>query len=128
MSTIKVNSIEPANAGSEDYFLARAWANVNCQGTAAIRNSGNVSSMVDQGVGDFTLNFSSTAATPYWCLTAQGNGWGPSDPGDEYPVLRSEPNTTWQTPYFSTANCRVETGKGGGTNVDMGYVGVDVVF
>lgn len=58
MSTLKVNSIEPANAGSEDYFLARAWVNFNGQGTVAIRASGNVSSITDYGTGHYGMNFS----------------------------------------------------------------------
>ena len=57
MSTIKVNSIEPANAGSEDYFLARAWVNFNGSGTVSVRDSGNVTSITDNGTGDWTLNF-----------------------------------------------------------------------
>ena len=57
MSTIKVNSIEPANAGSEDYFLARAWVNFNGTGTVAIRADGGVSSITDSGTGDYTVNF-----------------------------------------------------------------------
>lgn len=60
MSTIKVNSIEPANAGSEDYFLARAWVNFNGSGTVAIRDSGNMSSITDNGTGNYTANFSTT--------------------------------------------------------------------
>lgn len=60
MSTLKVNSIEPANAGSEDYFLARAWANFNGIGTVAIRADGNVSSLVDLATGRYSLNLSNT--------------------------------------------------------------------
>lgn len=62
MSTLKVNSIEPANAGSEDYFLARAWVNFNGSGTVAIRADGNVSSITDNGTGDYTVNFSTASA------------------------------------------------------------------
>jgi hypothetical protein len=83
---------------------------------------------VDNGQGDFTLSFSVAASTPHWCLTATGNAWGPSDPGNEYPVLRSSSGNNWSDPYFSTANCRVEVGAGGGTNADLAYVGVNVVF
>lgn len=60
MSTLKVNSIEPANAGSEDFFLSRAWVNFNGEGAVAIRASGNVSSITDGGSGNYYMNFSST--------------------------------------------------------------------
>lgn len=60
MSTIKVNSIEPANAGSEDYVLPRAWVNFNGTGTVAIRDSVNISSLTDNAVGDWTVTLSIT--------------------------------------------------------------------
>ena len=64
MSTIKVNSIEPANAGSEDYFLARAWVSLDGTGTVSIRDSGNVSSITDNATGDYTANFSTALSGP----------------------------------------------------------------
>lgn len=36
---------------------ARAWVNFNGTGTVAIRASYNVSSITDNGVGDYTVNF-----------------------------------------------------------------------
>ena len=38
-------------------FGVRAWVNFNGTGTVAIRDSGNVSSITDNGVGDYTVNF-----------------------------------------------------------------------
>lgn len=69
MSTIKVNSIEPANAGSEDYFLARAWVNFNGTGTVAIRNDGNVTSITDNGTGNYTVNFTSAVSSADYSAT-----------------------------------------------------------
>lgn len=63
MSTLKVNSIEPANAGSEDYFLARAWVNFDGTGTISIRSDGNVSSLTDNTTGNYTVTFSSSLST-----------------------------------------------------------------
>lgn len=42
--------------------LCRAWVNWNGTGTVAIRASFNVSSITDNGTGDYTVNF--TAALP----------------------------------------------------------------
>lgn len=39
-------------------FACRAWVNFNGGGTVAIRASGNVSSITDNGTGDYTVNFS----------------------------------------------------------------------
>jgi hypothetical protein len=43
-------------------YGCRAWVNFNGTGTVAIRASGNVSSITDNGVGDYTVNF--TTALP----------------------------------------------------------------
>ena len=43
-------------------FGCRAWVNFNGVGTVAIRASGNVSSITDNGTGDYTVNF--TTAMP----------------------------------------------------------------
>lgn len=39
-------------------YGCRAWVNFNGTGTVAIRASGNVSSITDNGTGDYTVNFS----------------------------------------------------------------------
>ena len=49
-------------SGAAPSYSARAWVNFNGTGTVAIRNSGNVSSITDHGVGDYTVNF--TTAMP----------------------------------------------------------------
>jgi hypothetical protein len=38
-------------------YACRAWVNFNGTGTVAIRASGNVSSITDNGTGDYTVNF-----------------------------------------------------------------------
>ena len=42
--------------GSENY-KCRAWVNFNGTGTVAIRESGNVSSITDNGTGNYRVNF-----------------------------------------------------------------------
>lgn len=48
--------------GAAPIYAARAWVNFNGTGTVAIRASGNVTSITDNGVGDYTVNF--TTAMP----------------------------------------------------------------
>ena len=74
MSTIKVNSIEPANAGSEDYFLSRAWVNFNGTGTVAIRDSGNVSSITDSGTASYGVNFTAAMTDTNFSVLGLANG------------------------------------------------------
>jgi hypothetical protein len=53
-------------------YGCRAWVNFNGTGTVAIRASGNVSSITDNGVGDYTVNF--TTAMPDANYSAVGTG------------------------------------------------------
>lgn len=48
--------------GTAPVYACRAWVNFNGTGTVAIRGSGNVSSITDNGTGDYTVNF--TTALP----------------------------------------------------------------
>jgi hypothetical protein len=49
-------------SGSAPSYAARAWVNFNGTGTVAIRASGNVSSISDNGTGQYTVNL--TTAMP----------------------------------------------------------------
>ena len=44
-------------SGDAPVYACRAWVNFNGTGTVAIRASGNVSSITDNGVGNYTVNF-----------------------------------------------------------------------
>ena len=61
MSTIRVDNFGPS-AGGTTYSargIAKAWVNFNGTGTIAARDSENVSSLTDNGAGNYTVNFSS---------------------------------------------------------------------
>lgn len=60
MSTLRVNAIQ--NTSGVEQYLAKAWVNFNGTGTVAIRAAGNVSSITDNGVGDYTVNFTNALA------------------------------------------------------------------
>jgi hypothetical protein len=47
----------PKLGANEQSGLCKAWVNFNGTGTVAIRASYNVSSITDNGVGDYTVNF-----------------------------------------------------------------------
>jgi len=44
-------------SGTAPLYMCRAWVNFNGSGTVAIRASGNVSSITDNGTGNYTVNF-----------------------------------------------------------------------
>ena len=58
LTTPNINSAQFATVdGTAPLYAARAWVNFNGTGTVAIRGSGNVSSITDNGTGDYTVNF-----------------------------------------------------------------------
>ena len=67
MSTLKVNTIQNTSAAHSSTpeqiskGRAKAWVNFNGQGTVAIRDSFNVSSITDINTGRYTINFTSGA-------------------------------------------------------------------
>jgi hypothetical protein len=54
-------------SGSAPSYSARAWVNFNGTGTVAIRASGNVSSITDNGTGQYTVNFTTALADANYC-------------------------------------------------------------
>jgi len=47
--------------------IAKAWVNFNGTGTVAIRDSFNVSSITDNGTGDYTINFTTAMSSVNYC-------------------------------------------------------------
>ena len=81
-STIRVDNFGPS-AGGTTYSargIAKAWVNFNGTGTIAARDSENVSSLTDNGTGDYTVNFNNnfsdanysmqTAGIVYWTVAS----------------------------------------------------------
>ena len=66
MSTLTVSNISNGSVSTSSTNViqgsAKAWVNFNGTGTVAIRASYNVSSITDNGTGDYTVNF--TTAMP----------------------------------------------------------------
>jgi hypothetical protein len=56
-------------------YGCRAWVNFNGTGTVAIRASGNVSSITDHAVGQYTINFTTALVdASYALVVGGGNG------------------------------------------------------
>jgi len=50
-------------------YGCRAWVNFNGTGAVAIRASGNVSSITDNGTGDYTVNFTTAMPDADYCVS-----------------------------------------------------------
>jgi len=76
-------------------YGCRAWVNFNGTGTVAIRASGNVSSITDNGTGDYTVNFTTALADANFAFTVGYRGVANNDT-DYVPALHtgSSPSTT----------------------------------
>jgi hypothetical protein len=59
---ITTAELASGQTGSAPTYAARAWVNFNGTGTVAINGSGNVTSISDNAVGNFTVNM--TTALP----------------------------------------------------------------
>ena len=59
-------------SGSAPIYACRAWVNFNGTNTVAIRASGNVSSITDDGVGLYTVNLTTPMPDAGYCV-ATGN-------------------------------------------------------
>lgn len=81
-------------------YGCRAWVNFNGTGTIAIRASGNVTSITDNGVGDYTVNF--TTAMP------DANYSMPSSSANTAPTMSIASPQLAATP-FTTTTARIET-------------------
>ena len=85
--------------GTETGTLCRAWVNFNGTGTVAIRASFNVSSITDNGTGDYTINFTTAMPDANYNIVASANR---SATVDVY-LSGIVPNPAGQ----STSSCRV---------------------
>lgn len=55
--------------GNPVISVCRAWVNFNGTGTVAIRASSNISSITDNGVGDYTVNFATPMPDENYAIT-----------------------------------------------------------
>jgi hypothetical protein len=76
-------------------YGTRAWVNFNGVGTVAIRASGNVSSITDNGNGDYTVNFSTGMPDANYAITGTSSN------------LATNTNTFLTPITYSTGSARV---------------------
>ena len=75
-ANITAAKLDGAQSGSAPIYAARAWVNFDGTGTVAIRASGNVSSITDNGTGDYTVNFTTAMADANYSAIVTRNDFG----------------------------------------------------
>ena len=118
MSLIKANDIQNASGGiptvKGQKLIPTAWVNFNGTGTVAIRDSENVSSITDNGLGNYLVNFAVAMDSINYAVTAT-----------------SQRTVTWQNGgidanTFTTTNFRLENVENS-TGADTNLFGVQVM-
>ncbi len=100
-------------------YGCRAWVNFNGTSTVAIRASGNVTSITDNGTGNYTVNF--TISMPDVNFSIAGYTVNPASRA----LVFGDVNT------YATGSIRVNTGyitgfNGEATSIDATYVNIAV--
>jgi hypothetical protein len=88
-------------------YGCRAWVNFNGTGTPAIRASGNVSSITDNGVGTYTVNFTNSMPDVNYAAvvsggTGAGNANNNNSPGNTTPTSSAFPIQTFDYAFTLT--------------------------
>ena len=77
MTTNAGGLVNPSTTIDGINYSCRAWVNFNGTGTVAIRGSGNVSSITDNGgTGDYTVNFTTAMPDANYAITGSAEGLG----------------------------------------------------
>lgn len=110
----------PNVSGSAPAFSVRAWANIDGTGTVNDRNSGNVSSITDNGTGDYRVNFATALPTAdYAAVVSAAQSSTDAQPGIAPKAFA-----------HSTTSVRIRTGADGSSSsslVDSDLISLIVV-
>ena len=130
MSVIKATTLSNL-AGSKTVPMdtvvdgsAKAWVNFNGTGTVAIRASFNVSSITDNGVGDYTVNFTNALADAnYSAAIGQNSTFSGGSIYSFFCALENSASRTSSQFRLTTSNTN---GSGGLYSSDYSYISVSV--
>jgi len=126
MSLIKANDLQTTTGGiptvKGQKLIPTAWVNFNGTGTVAIRDSENVSSITDNGAGEYTINFSTTMANAnYTPITGTWYGSDTSNPLLAVSGIRRGHTPTTTTLRIQISNAVWDSGSSG-TDINGIYV------
>lgn len=106
-------------SGSAPVYACRAWVNFNGTGTVAIRASGNVSSITDNGTGDYTVNFTTAMPDVDYCVN--GTCSGSDTPSNNVASLNTK-----LTGGLTTTGCRVYSTNNSSAAADRDFMAVAI--
>jgi hypothetical protein len=106
-------------SGSAPIYACRAWVNFNGTGTVAIRASGNVSSITDNGTGDYTVNFTTAMPDADYAVSALT-----SDSGVPNRAIALKTTTT---PTTSLVRVQASSTSAPDSGADGAYISVSIL-
>lgn len=126
MSTLRVNTIQDAAGTGTPAIsgLAKAWVNFNGTGTVAIRASFNVSSITDNGTGDYTVNFTNAMTDVNYAVVAPALSVSGAALVQAYPFTVAGGAVNQSAPTVN--NFRLATQGSSGVAADPQYVNVAI--
>jgi hypothetical protein len=89
----------------------QAWVNFNGTGTVAIRDSSNVTSITDNGTGDYTINITIALSSANYAVSGSSGGQNATSSGSVYQADQATAKTTtaFRIYIFTTAGGFVDT-------------------
>ena len=108
-------------------YGCRAWVNFNGTGTVAIRASGNVSSITDHAVGDFTVNYTTAMPDTNYCYQCNGV-WVYNDPNSIISCASPKANNGGTNPVTASSMRIVCAENTAGVNSNRDYIQVTVAI
>ena len=128
MSTLRVNNLTDTSGTAANLGIpgaAKAWVNFNGTGTVAIRDSYNVSSITDNGTGDFTINFTTEMSSTSYVPVLTSIGKNNQSNGSSPPGLRSVGNHSEPDQALTTSGVRI-IHRPQGIDIDSDMYGVAI--
>tara|TARA_R100000951_G_scaffold85350_1_gene73020 strand:+ start:260 stop:667 length:408 start_codon:yes stop_codon:yes gene_type:complete len=128
MSTVKAANLQNTGSGAPTFQnssgteigqLCKAWVNFNGTGTVAIRDSFNVSSIADLGVGEYTINFTNALANANYAVAGSVGELGSTGNSDSFFGAARDTN---YSDIQTTTSKRVTSCSAGGLNTDRSVV------
>ena len=115
-------------SGTAPSYGIRAWVNFDASsGTPTINGSGNVSSITDNGVGDYTINFTTALPNANYAVVGGTNSSGSTTSMASIAIHSSSATGAPTTKTTSAVRIGVGYVPGGTTNIDMSNISVMVI-
>jgi hypothetical protein len=122
MSTAKFNTWQNPD-GTENY-KCRAWVNFNGTGTVAIRAAGNVTSITDNGAGDYTVNFTTAIVDNGYAAVVSCTQRSSGSSSSNSIGYHSTDNVNAIT--YGTTQIRIQAKTSAGDTLDLGNISLAI--